>query len=248
MKYLVVIPYLASAAQGKELDLAIAGWRKHFKEDYLIVLTGDGLPKFDANDIVCIESKRVADVPNQYRQHLDYVSCLKKVHKAFPESEGFVMVADDCYAVRDFTMKDVKPMKFIHGGIDYDPKSPNAWRRDAMKTKYLLKSLGLPDRNFTTHIPIWFEWDKVEELWEKFDMEHESYVIEDLYFNYFYPVAGAIELNEDSDNIKCGVYTTRPNPERLLDAFSKKIWINNSPDGWQPCLVNLLEMHYGIKK
>lgn len=248
MKYLVVIPYLASAAQGYELDYAIAGWRKHFKEDYLIVLTGEGLPKYDADDIVCIESKRVPDVPNQYRQHLDYVSCLKKVRKAFPESEGFIMVADDCYAIRDFTMKDVKPMKFIHGGIDYDPKSPNAWRRDAMKTKYLLKSLGLPDRNFTTHIPIWFEWDKVEELWDKFDMEHESYVIEDLYFNYYYPVAGAIELNEDSDNIKCGVYNTRPNPERLLAAFSNKIWINNNPDGWQPCLVNLLEMHYGMKK
>ena len=51
MKYtpfLVVIPYLASAAQGRELEYAIAGWRRHFKEDFLIVLTGENLPHIRA--------------------------------------------------------------------------------------------------------------------------------------------------------------------------------------------------------
>ena len=40
-KVLVVIPYLASAAQGRELEFAVAGWRKHFKENFLIVVVGD---------------------------------------------------------------------------------------------------------------------------------------------------------------------------------------------------------------
>ena len=244
MKYIIAITYLPAAAQGNEIEYAIAGWRKHFKEDYQIVIVGENLPEFKGGDIICIESPRVPEIPGQYRQHLDYVNCLKKVHAMFPESEGFIHVADDCYAVNDFTINDVAALKFHNSLLDFDPASPNAWRRDAMKTAALLKSLGLPQRDFTTHIPIWFDWKKIEYLWERFDMQHESYVIEDLYFNFYYPFAGAVQLDEDSDRIKCGVYTTRPNPERLLSAFRNKIWITNSPDGWQPALYDLLQMHF----
>ena len=243
-KIIVAITYLPAAAQGGEIEFAIAGWRKHFKEDFQIVIVGENLPAFEGDDITTIESKRVAERPGQYRQHLDYVSCLKKVHALFPDTTGFIHVADDCYAVNDFTIGDVKRLKYMPGGVDYDPNSPNAWRRDKMKTKYELQRLGYPQRNFTTHLPIWFDWDKIEAMWKNWDMEKESYVIEDLYFNYYYPVAGALEINEDSDNLKCAVYTTRPNPERLLNAFKDKIWITNNPDGWQPVLINLLNMHF----
>ena len=245
---LVVITYLPIAAQGGELEFAVAGWRKHFKENYRIVIVGENLPDFPfmGDDITCIQSKRVPARQGQYRQHLDYVSCLKKVRAMFPDSDGFIHVADDCYAVNDFNLSDVKVLKCMHGMIDYDPLSPNDWRRDAMKTQRLLKGMGYPYRNFTTHIPIWYDWDKIEALWDKYDMENESYVIEDLYFNIYFPIAGAVELDEDSDPYKCGVYTTRPNPERLLSAFQNKIWITNNPDGWQKPLIALLEMHYGI--
>ena len=128
-KILVVITYLAKEAQGRELEFAIAGWRKHFKEDYLIVLTGEDLPHFEGDDISYVESPRVPDSEGNYRAHLDYVSCLRKVRKAFPKQDGFILVADDCYAVRDFTLADVKSLKFLPGGVDFDPLSPNPWRR-----------------------------------------------------------------------------------------------------------------------
>lgn len=245
MKTLIVIPYNSSGAQGCELEFAVAGWRRHFKESYQIVLAGESHPIVDTgNDIVCIESPRVPERPGQYRQHLDYVSCLKKVREAFPKHKGFVMVADDTYAVNDFGMIDILMLKAADTDIRYDAHSPNPWRRDAMKTRARLIADGYPTRNFTTHLPQYFEWSKVAELWERYDMENESYVIEDLYYNIFFPDRIPFILNLNYDNFKCGVYEQNFNFGFIKGAFKSKIWINNSPNGWSPQLERALEAHF----
>ena len=244
-KYLVVIPYLPSAAQGRELEYAIAGWRKHFKEDYIIVVVGENLPAIDAEDVVCLESKRVGATPGQWRQHVDYVKCFRAVRDAFPEYEGFIFVADDCYAVNDFDIADVKFLKMLAPEMDFNPESTNGWRRDKAKTKAALIAAGLPTRNFTTHLPYWFDWDKIETLWDRYDMDHQSYVIEDLYYNTYCADRKPFQLNADTDNLKCGVYDkSNETLERLRQAPSQKIWITNSPDGWCADLEVLLQIHY----
>ena len=244
-KYLVVIPYCSAGAQGRELEYAVAGWRRHFKEQYQIVIAGEHHPIADTGkDICCVESPRVADIPGQYRQHLDYVSCFKKVREAFPKSKGFIFVADDVYAVNDFDMTDILFLKQIAPDIDYEPKSPNAWRRDAMKTRAKLVEGGYPTRNYTTHLPQWFEWDKLAALWERYDMEHESYVMEDLYYNIYYPDRVPMTLNIMYDNLKCGIYERDFNFGFVNGALRNKIWINNSPNGWSYNLIQVLERHY----
>lgn len=242
-EYLVVIPLLPLAAQGREIEFAIEGWRRHFKEPHRIVIVGGGLPAFRGEDITCVESPRVLERPNQYHQHLDYVPCFRAVRRAFPDSEGFIFVADDCYAVNDFDIHDVRFLKMLSPNFNFDPNSPNGWRRDKMKTKALLLSEGLPTHNFTTHLPIWFDWDKWEALVSKHRMWEESYVIEDLYFNTYCPDRIPFQLCPQ-DNLKCGVYTTHPDPAELADAFRRKIWITNSPDGYTKELVTLLDEHF----
>lgn len=243
-KILVIIPYLASEAVGREIEFAIAGWRKHFKESFTIVLTGEGLPKL--RGVTRVESKRVASIEGQYRQHLDYVSCLKKVRKRYPESKGFIMVADDCFAVNDFDMADVLCLKARNWAIDYDPSTPNAWRQDAIKTARALHDGGYPTHDYTTHIPQWFEWEQLEYLWDKYDMEHESYVMEDLYYNTFYRDRIPQVLDESLDNIKLTVTQNAPGSTVLEMALWRKIWINSNADGWRPELENLLKNHYGM--
>lgn len=246
--YLVVIPYLASAAQGREIEYAIAGWRKHFKENYLIVLVGEGLPAMDAEDVYCLESKRVDAISGQYRQHLDYVSCFQKVHKEFPDTDGFIMVADDCFALNDFDISDVKLLKMLQPDVNFNPDSMNGWRRDKMKTKQTLQQAGLPTRNFTTHLPQWYDWDKVEALWEKYDMLHSSQVIEDLYYNTYCANRIPFRLDRDSDNFKLGVYGKDAETLAFIaKAPEQKIWITNSPEGWCPELEVMLQIHYNIR-
>lgn len=246
-KILVVIPYCSQGAQGRELEYAVAGWRRHFKENYLIVLAGEDHPVTKTgDDIICIESERVPPKDGQYRQHLDYVSCFKKVRKAFPDSKGFIFVADDCYAVNDFDMSDVMLLKSRSNDILALPTSDNAWQRDKAKTRKALVERGYPTRNFTTHLPQWFEWNKLEKLWDEFDMESESYVMEDLYYNIYFQTRIPFQLNLDFDNFKCGVYRPNPRMEYIENAFRSKIWLQNSNEGWIPALDKMLARYYGI--
>lgn len=245
-KILVVIPYYPAGAQGMELAFSIAGWKRHFKEDFLIVVVGEGLPEIDDEKVICLESKRVDAIDGQYRQHLDYVSCFKLVHKTFPDTKGFIFVADDVYAVNDFDMTDVLFLKAQTETINYHLNSTNAWRRDKAKTCIRLKKDGYKTVNYTTHLPQWFEWDKLEDLWERYDMLHNSYVMEDLYYNIYCGDRIPFMLNEN-DNLKCGLYDNDYSISVVRDAFRKKIWIQNSPKGWNWELEAILSRYYGIK-
>ena len=246
-KYLVVIPFFAGGAQGRELEYSIAGWRRHFKEPYTIVVVGDHHPVVDTgDDIVFIECERVPEQkPENYRPHIDFVKKFKAVRKRFPDSKGFIFVADDCYAVNDFDINDVKVLRQNSERLKVGSLT-SAWERDKKKTVELLQKEGYPIRNFTTHIPAWIEWDKLEALWERFDMEHNSYIFEDLYFNIYYPTRIPLTLHIDHDNYKCGVYRPNPRMNYIYDAFKKKIWIQNSVEGWIPALDKILSNYYGI--
>ena len=246
MKYLVVIPYCSKGAQGRELEYAVAGWRKHFMEDYLIVLAGEDHPiTKTGDDICCVESERVAEAEGQWRPHLDYVSCLRKVHEAFPDSEGYIMVADDCYAVNDFDFADVRFLKALPEDIFACANPFNGWEVDKVKTRKTLLDNGYPIHNYTTHLPEWYEWEKVEALWNRFHMDEESRTIEDLYYNIYFKDRIPFFLAE-GDNLKAGIYTDGVDDAFLRDAFSRKIWVTNSPLGWTPLLEQKLKEHYGI--
>ena len=246
-KILVVIPFCSEGAQGKELEYAVAGWRKHFQEDYLIVLAGENHPiTKTGDDIICIESKRVPPRKGMYRQHLDYVSCFRKVHAAFPDSKGFIFVADDCYAVNDFDMSDIKLLKQVSPDMRKYNGFGNGWEKDKARTRELLVREGYPTRNFTTHLPQWFEWDKLEALWDKYDMDNNSYVFEDLYYNIYYSDRVPLQLHIDFDNFKCGVYRANPRMSYIEKAFKNKIWIQNSVEGWIPALDKILSDYYGV--
>lgn len=257
---LVVIPYCSQGAQGREIEYAVAGWRKHFKENFLIVLAGEDHPVTKTgDDICCIESPRVPGKEGQYRQHLDYVSCFRKVRQAFPDQDGFIFVADDCYAVNDFDLADVQTLKISGESLlNFDLNSDNPWRRDVAKTRELLLREGYPTRNYTTHLPQWFEWRKLEELWRRYDMDNESYVFETLYYNIYCGDRKPFwKLNFATDHFKCVVNrsdidTIAPGNNvtglELLKRATEgwKLWIQNTVDGWSPLLDQFLAQYYGI--
>ena len=245
-KVLVVIPYCSAGAQGREIEYAVAGWRRHFKENYLIVLAGEDHPVTKTgDDICCVPSERVEGKPMMYRQHLDYVSCFKKVRAAFPESKGFVMVADDCYAVNDFDMTDILLLKCNGQDIAERNAPPTgSFITDKVRTREKLMAEGFPTRNFTTHIPQYFEWDKLEALWERYDMENTSYIMEDLYYNIYHATRIPYQLDLATDNFKCGVYRSNPNVDAIRRAFRTKIWIQNGVLGWIPELDKILSDYY----
>lgn len=246
-KVLVVIPYLAKEAQGREIEYAVAGWRKHFKENYLIVIVGDHHPVVDkGDDIYFIECPRVTPVPGEYTCHLDHVKKFRKVMEVFPEVPGFIYTCDDMYAVNDFDLVDVKVLKVRENEIQAGLDSQNEWSRNNAKTKAVLVKEGLPLRNYVCHLPVYYECERLKAIYDKYDCDNNSYVVEQLYFNTYFPTRIPLVLDIDYDNYLCGV--RRPNPRiwYIEEALKRKIWLQNSIEGWIPAFENILKEHYGI--
>lgn len=243
----VVIPYLAEAAQGRELELAVAGWRQHFKERFRIVIVGDN-PGIAGPDIVFIECPRIPDIKGQYRAHLDHVNKFRTVRKRYPKSEGFIYTCDDIYAVRDFTLEDVMRPKVHASDIDTRLARFNRWTRDNAKTKKILQRDGLPTANWVCHLPVWYDWDKLLTIYDRYDCDCNSYVVENLYFNTYCDASTATLLGTPEESYRHRVWRRDASMEAAAEAVGRVTWIVNSCLGWSPVLESILADHYGFSK
>lgn len=241
---LVVIPYLASGAQGCELELAVKGWRKHFKEKYHIVVVGDYDPIVDTgDDITFINCPQIPAVPGQYRPHLDHVHKFREVRKHFPDSKGFIYTCDDIYAVGDFTLRDVMipkmPVRGFFFGITHSFGGVPDWLSDKQKTGELCFRAKLPVRNWVCHLPVYYEWERLLDMYERYNCDNISYIAENIYFNEKYPdEIDAFDEMEFHDEVKTEKITLRP--------LGEVQWISNSIGGWSKELEQTLRNHYNL--
>jgi hypothetical protein len=89
--------------------------------------------------------------------------------------------------------------------------------------------------NYTTHFPYWYEINKLLAIIEKFDLTNESYVLEDIYFNYY-----EHETPIKDDEIRLGIW----NYDIYKRDFQKTIenpnikFMCNSVEGWSKDLEN----------
>lgn len=248
-RVLVVIPYFAGGAQGRELEYAVAGWRKHFKEDYHIVIVGDHNRVVDTgDDISFIQCPRVTMWGRwNYRPHIDHVNKFRRVREHYPCSKGFIYTCDDIYAFRDFTMEDILKPKVKRMEITGDLFNRNAWVRDNARTREKLKEECLPVRDWVCHLPVYYEWDKLLSVYKDFKCDTRSYVVENLYFNKYYPDAEPFLLDEETDDIQYKLWTQDSSIDDFRKAMSSKIWIANSVKGYKPEIEHILQDYYGLQ-
>ena len=246
-KVLVVIPYFAKAAQGREIEYAVAGWRRYFKEPYHIVVVGDYNPVVDTgDDISFIKCPRVAKPPlGNYRPHIDHVHKFREVRKHYPESKGFVYTCDDIYAFKDFTMQDILKPKVKRLNIWGTLEHKNAWVRDNVRTRHVLRQRGLHIYDWVCHLPVYYEWDKLFAIYDKYHCDTKSYVVEQLYFNTYYPDVVPFVLDQKTDDIQFRLWNGS-SIEDFKKAMKTKIWIANSVKGWQPEMETILQEYYGL--
>lgn len=241
-KVIVAIPYLAKGAQGNELELAVKGWRKFFKEPYQIVIIGDYHPICSDPDITFIECPRVSPIPGQYLPHIDHVNKFRKLREHFPLSRGFVYTCDDIYPTRDFTMAAIIHPKYPEAGFnfqvgDWRTMNPDEWYTDKIKTGELCQNNGFPIRNWVCHLPVYYEWDKLLSIYDRFDCYHNSYIVENIYFNMEYPdEPQAVNCLSYRDEVR----TAHPG----ISPIGSKMWITNANCGWSQELEEILTNYY----
>lgn len=242
----IVIPYLASDAQGRELELAVCGWRAHFMEQYRIYIVGDRHPIVDRgeDDIEFIECPRIQPVKGQYLPHLDIVNKFLKYFEQNPHTPGFVYACDDMYAVRDFTILDIATPKISEKEIaPFDWKKEGGWLGDIGKTRELCIGSGLPIMNWVCHLPVLYSRQLFDLILSSKNGTKESYVWENIFFNLMYNQDDEPRLVPPTGSKwKYEVKTSNPGISSTDEANA--IWITNANCGWSKRLEDILWAHY----
>ncbi len=242
----IIIPYVAKEAQGRELELAVAGWKRHFKENHHIFIVGDWSPVCDQDNVSFIECPRVAPIAGEYLPHLDRMNkILRAAEVLHPDpSSYFFLASDDCYAVNDFSGGDVIVRK-SQGKMPVLCGDSGGWFGDAEKTRLFCEMMGWPTWNYATHIPYCFEWEKLLDLADLLDLTRNSFVLESLYYNRYFKEDPIILEKGNPYKLPVQSFVS---DEKISEAFASKIWIYNSVNGWSERLEKKLADHYGIQQ
>lgn len=241
-KYLIVLPYNQNGSQGKEIELCLNGWRKFCKFKYEFVVIGefddDLANKFDW--VRWIYKPKLKKRLYNYNQHLDVQNCEEIIMQIYQDKyDGFIWVADDNYPIKPFEVSDILTVHYhseTFTGVKELPS--NFWKHDKWKTRQLIDNEGLPCVNYTTHYPCYLEFAKLKEIWDKFDMRNESYVLEDVYFNYFEHPKPVLD-----SEIRLGIWNNEIFTNEFQNAMKNPNikFCCNSVDGWSKELEETLE-------
>lgn len=242
MQTLVVLPYSGEKAQGEELEIALNGWRKFCRFDYHFVVVGDfneSLPmKFPWVEFICV--KRIDNKTNQYVPLLDVQHKMEVAYDIFNGTyPGFIRMMDDFYAIKPFEFSDLTKVYYHSLSFTGNRNAPVCfWSHSKWKTRQLLDREELPHVNYTSHLPCYIEFNKVKEIWDRFNMREESLVLDDIYYNYF-PHEEAVIDSE----FRLGIWSK----SIFNDKFEKAVnnpnikFMCNSVQGWSKELEQKLK-------
>ena len=230
---LVIMPYKQSSSQGNEIRFTLNGWRKYCQFKYHFVIIGEFNEELK-NEFPWVEWIHYQSKPQkaeQYNPHLDIMNKFEWVRQRYSDKyNGFVYITDDNYAIRPFTLEDIVTIYYLNPSFNGRKDQPTSyWNHDKWKTRQLLDREGLPHINYTTHHPYYMEFSKLKEIMDKYNLLEESYVFDDIYFNYFsHPEP--IQVN----CIRLGIWSKKDFDEKFQDAVNNPNikFICNSVEGW----------------
>ena len=240
-KLLTVMPHHPD--EYSDIRLALKAWRKYCTFDYEFIVIGDCLESLieEFDWITFIKCEKIRDISGQYNPHLDVQHKFEAVSNLYSNKyDGFIRMMDDNYAVKPFYLSDIITVHYHQpsfAGIKSKPTS--YWKHDMWKTRQLLDKENLPHINYATHFPFYFEFSKLKELWDKYDMRNNSYCYENLYFNYYSHEEPVI----DSD-IRYAVCSRKDSSgTKIQDAINNTSikFLFSSNDGWNESFHRQME-------
>ncbi len=231
----VVIPYIKEFAQGNELQLALRGWDKHFKEDFRVVVIGDREDWMN-DDVHVIECKRKGNNPP-----IDIAHKMLLAIESDLVSEKFIWANDDQYLVSPCMLPDFEILT-CDGMLNAANLPNNLYGKNKKLTIDLLKKAGKGMVDFSTHTPFVFEKDKLKDLIIELDLTKNARLISSLYYNWYFPgfVPLRITGGDANDNMKVGVYRQDANFGKLKQFIPLKKIVSNSQSGWSKSFAKIM--------
>ena len=230
---LVILPYAPGGSQGNEIQIALSCWRKFCKFKYHFVVIGEFTEQLKQEFpwVEFIYTKRVPVKPGQYNPHLDIQHKFEIGYEKYhTEYNGFIYMVDDNYAIKPFRLSDIVTIYYHELSFIGRKDAPTSWwKHDKWKTRQLLDREHLPHINYTAHYPCYFEFNRIKELWDKYDMRNESYVPEDIYFNSYEHEPPVLD-----STIRLGIWSYTVFQKEFQNAVKNPNikFVCNSTEGW----------------
>ena len=239
---LVILPYKETGSQGNELKIALKCWKKFcsFKYHFIVIGEFNVELKKEFPWVEFIYCPEIQKIEGQYNPNLDSQHRINVVMKKYDKIyDGFIWMNDDFYAIKKFELKDITTPHYLKLSFKGENDKPASyWSHTKWKTKQLLIKENLTAINYSTHYPYYFEFSKLKEIFNKYNMLNESYILEDIYFNYFKhedPIhVGSIRLGIWNKEIYDNEFNNAVNNSHIK-------FVCNSVNGWCKELEDSLE-------
>jgi len=237
----VVFPYFKEMAQGKELLYAIRSLEKNFRQDFKVVVIGDAEDWFN-DEVINIAADRVSENPQ-----VDTLHKLKLAIADVRVSDSFVWMNDDIYTISPTLLADIQILT-AQGKLAYIPDSTKVYEVNRNKTIHCLNELSLPDHNYDTHTPFFFEKEKLVYLFESIeDLNSEGLLLPSIYFNFYFPDHLPAQIDGITGNYMLRLVSKNTDPGAFKKYIVGKKFLNNSELGYNDLLVKFLESNFSEK-
>jgi hypothetical protein len=238
----VVIPYLAKAAAGNEILLAIRSWEQNYPDLESIVIVGD-LP-------AQLQGK-VAHIPHRQASENPQIDVAQKMAAAIASDlvpETFIWSNDDIFVMAPLSFEDIAAKRCMTRPLMKRGLAGGVYRENTERTVEALHKAGIHNpKDYATHTPFVFRKTALAEILGRYKCTAEGHLVSCLYFNTLYPLARPVSVdNGVNGTVVASVFKSNPDREALDKVVGYKQYLNCNNHGW-PHVERHLLRRFGKK-
>jgi hypothetical protein len=216
-----IIPYFHQEARSDELRWCIRSIHANYLRDAHVTLIGDKPNWFAGHHI---PKKRLG--PQSFRRYRDSLSKIDMIRYS-PDIDADVMwVMDDCYFLKPFNRDD-----FAQGRLNNRKPALGSddWNVMLRLTAEAQIKAGLPQLDFSCHLPQMINRDHWHEMFERFELAKQPLVWESMY--------GAMFATDPQSHKGFMLRWQGPkNPAKELDKIKRAWMLNHTHEAWNDSL------------
>lgn len=226
--------YFQDEARGNELRYSMRSVCQHFSGTPQLILVGDKPDWYHGQHI---HIPRIPE-PQLARFHgvLDSSYKLQQVLRHPDVDDSFVIMMDDHYFLRDFSLQDIQVPRVAPG---WTPKQRYWWDESTTLTMQTLERRGLSTHLYETHLMHVFEKVKLQQIFDTFNPTTIPVLRNTLYGNMFR------EKPRDCRPF-IAAPQTRQTVKQLNDIAKRSTVLNHASGAWDATLETWLQSRLQI--
>lgn len=226
--------YFHTEARGDELRYSMRSVCQYFKGTTQLILVGDK-PDWYCGQHIDVPRISTPRYP-QFHSILDTSHKLQQVLRHPDIADSFVVMMDDHYFLRTTTLADIQVPRYTPNWV---PKNRYWWDASITLTMQALERRGLATHLYETHLMHFFEKDKLQQIFDMFDLTRLPLSRNTLYGNIF--------RRPPKD---CRPFVVSPQSQQTakqLDDMAKRSTVLNHASGvWNATLRDWLQQRLAV--